>query len=128
MRGIKFISVLSLIISLIAIILVVGFLICKVNFTIVNSNVDSNADKVENLTKLSLNIVSREEWGAANSSSSLDDLILPIEKVIIAQSTTSECFTKANKLFIKNKIKINDINLGIMCCSGFKYSENSHGQ
>lgn len=104
MRRIKLIVSLSLLISLISILMVVGFLILEVNFS--NDNHDNSFvehisvenNSMENNSVESpapLNIVSRREWNAMNSSGSLDKLKLPVEKVILAHSITSECDIKA---------------------------------
>lgn len=112
MRRIKLIVSLSLLISLISILMVVGFLILEVNFSNDNhDSVENNSmvhdfvehvsvenNSVENNSVESpapLNIVSRREWNAMNSSDSLNELKLPVEKVILAHSITSECDTKA---------------------------------
>lgn len=115
MRRIKLIVSLSLLISLISILMVVGFLILEVNFSndnhdnsfVEHISVENNSmvhDFVEHVSvennsvesPAPLNIVSRREWNAINSSDSLNELKLPVEKVILAHSITSGCDTKAS--------------------------------
>ena len=68
--------------------MVVGFLILEVNFF----NHDNHSMEIPTP---SLNIVSRSEWNAMNSSKSFHELNLPVESVILAHTVTSECDTKA---------------------------------
>ena len=68
--------------------MVVGFLILEVNFF----NHDNHDDSMEIHP---LSIISRREWNAMNSSTSLHELNLPVESVILAHTVTSECDTKA---------------------------------
>ncbi|KAL7021204.1 hypothetical protein ACKWTF_011800 [Chironomus riparius] len=40
------------------------------------------------------NIVSRNEWNATQINDTLTDLVLPLDRIIIAHTVTKECFTK----------------------------------
>ena len=73
--------------------MVVGFLILEVNFF--NHDNDSEQHDSMEIPTPSLNIISRKEWNAMNSSTSLHELNLPVESVILAHTVTSECDTKA---------------------------------
>lgn len=74
----------SFLISLLSILLVVGFLIMEVN--ILNAD-----DEQKSPSKLSLTMVTRNEWNASDPSASLIELNLPVEKIIISHTMTSEC-------------------------------------
>lgn len=54
-----------------------------------------------------LNIISRNEWNALPVNDTLDDLVMPIKRIIILHTVTKECLTKVCILFLKITSNLN---------------------
>jgi len=59
-------------------------------FLQINNFVDDKKETSE------LKIISRKEWGALSLNGTLDDLVLPLSRIIICHTVTKECLTKVN--------------------------------
>ncbi|XP_070496512.1 peptidoglycan-recognition protein LE-like [Chironomus tepperi] len=67
--------------------------------------------------KSELKIISKNEWGAIPINDTLDDLVIPLSKIIICHTVTKECLTKDE--CIKNVQYMQNLHLG----PDFKFSE-----
>jgi hypothetical protein len=58
-----------------------------------------------NLSDAKLNLVSRKEWYAVASNGTLDNLVLPLNRIIITHTLSKECSTKVSmNLFLAKNI------------------------